>query len=127
MPTERLPAQDHLPLTGPVFQILLSLADRDLHGYAIIQDIRRRTGDEVRLTASTLYAAIKRLLAGGLIEELDERPDPALDDARRRYYRVTAYGREVARLEAARLERLTAQARDKQLLPRLAGAEGKRQ
>ena len=126
MPTEPLPARDHLPLTGPVFQILLSLADRDLHGYAIIQDIRRRTGDEVRLTASTLYAAVKRLLAGGLIEELDERPDPALDDARRRYDRVTVYGREVARLEAARLERVTAQAREKLLLPRLAGAEGKR-
>ncbi len=124
--TERPPARDHLPLTVPVFQILLSLADRDLHGYAVIQDIRQRTGDEVRLTASTLYAAIKRLLAGGLIEELDDRPDPALDDARRRYYRVTPYGREVARLEAARLERLTAQARDKRLLPRLAGAEGKR-
>lgn len=126
MPTRRPPAADHLPLTVPVFQILLSLADRDLHGYAIIQDIARRTGGEVRLTASTLYAAVRRLLAGGLIEELDERPDPALDDARRRYYRVTVYGRDVARLEAARLERLTSQARDKQLLPRLAGAEGRR-
>jgi DNA-binding PadR family transcriptional regulator len=114
-------AGGHLPLSAPVFQILLSLADRDLHGYAIIQDIRHRTADEVRLTASTLYAAIKRLLAGGLIEELDERPDPALDDARRRYYRITAFGREVASLEAARLERLTAMAREKRLLPDPAG------
>ncbi len=126
MPTERRPAGDHLPLSIPVFQILLSLADRDLHGYAIIQDIRQRTRDEVRLTASTLYDAVKRLLAAGLIEELDERPDPALDDARRRYYRVTAYGREVARLEAARLERLTAQAREQLLRPRVAGGEGPR-
>jgi len=117
----RAPA-DHLPLTVPVFQILLSLADRDLHGYAIIQDIRERTGGEVRLTASTLYAAIKRLLAGGLIEELDERPDPALDDARRRYYRITRFGRDVARHEAGRLERLTLMARDKHLLPEPARA-----
>ena len=122
MPVSPRPAEDHLPLTVPVFQILLSLADRDLHGYAIIRDIRERTGDEVRLTASTLYAAIKRLLAGGLVEELDERPDPELDDARRRYYRITGFGREVARLEAARLERLTVMAREKRLLPGLAGS-----
>ena len=122
MPVSPRTAEDHLPLTVPVFQILLSLADRDLHGYAIIRDIRERTGDEVRLTASTLYAAIKRLLAGGLVEELDERPDPELDDARRRYYRITGFGREVARLEAARLERLTIMAREKRLLPGLAGS-----
>ena len=113
---------DHLPLTVQVFQILLSLTDRELHGYAIIQDVRRRTGDEVRLTASTLYAAIKRLLAGGLIEEMDERPDPQIDDARRRYYRITPFGCDVARLEAGRLQRLTAMARDKHLLPDLAPA-----
>jgi len=113
-------ASAHLPLSPPVFQILLSLADQDLHGYAIIQDVRHRTADEVRLTASTLYAAIKRLLVGGLIEELDERPDPSLDDARRRYYHITTFGREVASLEAARLVRLTAMAREKRLLPGLA-------
>ena len=122
MPENPRSPADHLPLTAPVFQILLSLADRDLHGYAIIQDIRARTGGEVRLTASTLYAAIKRLLAGGLIEELDERPDPALDDARRRYYRITPFGRDVAREEARRLERLTLMAREKHLLPEPARA-----
>jgi len=122
MPENPRSPADHLPLTVPVFQILLSLADRDLHGYAIIQDIRARTDGEVRLTASTLYAAIKRLLAGGLIEELDERPDPALDDARRRYYRITPFGRDVARQEARRLERLTLMARDKRLLPEPARA-----
>ena len=120
--TPRAPI-DHLPLTPPVFQILLSLADRDLHGYAIIQDIRVRTDGEVRLTASTLYAAIKRLLAAGLIDELDERPDPALDDARRRYYRITAFGRDVAREEAARLHRVTLMARAKHLLPAPARAD----
>jgi DNA-binding PadR family transcriptional regulator len=115
----RLP-QQYLPLTVPVFQILLSLSDRDLHGYAIIQDIRERTDDEVELTASTLYAAIKRLLDGRLIEELDTRPGPEDDDPRRRYYRITAVGMDVARLETARLERALKMARQKKLTPRKA-------
>src|ERR671915_265898 len=112
----RVPPQRHLPLTIPVFQILLSLSDQDLHGYAIIQDIRGRTDGEVDLTASTLYAAIKRLLDGGLVEELDDRPGPDEDDARRRYYRATALGVDVARLEVARLERAVKMARQKRLL-----------
>src|SRR5689334_10707970 len=110
-PRRRAPAE-HLPLTVPVFQILLSLADRDLHGYAIIQDVRERTAGEVELTASTLYAALKRMLDARLVEELDERPAPG-DDARRRYYRMTPLGREVARLEVARLERVLRMAREK--------------
>ena len=118
-PRPRLP-QQHLPLTVPVFHILLSLADQDLHGYAIIQDIRERTAGEVELTASTLYAAIRRLLDGGLVEELDTRPGPEDDDARRRYYRITALGLDVARLEAARLERAVKMARRKKLVPRKA-------
>ncbi len=113
----RLP-QQHLPLTVPVFQILLSLADQDLHGYAIIQDIRDRTDGEVELTASTLYAAIRRLLDGGLVDELDTRPGPEDDDPRRRYYRITPLGLAVARLEAARLERAVKMARQKKLVPR---------
>jgi len=107
------------PLTIPVFQILLSLLDDELHGYALIRDIRERTADEVRLTASTLYAAIKRMVDAGLIEELEHRPSQAKDDPRRRYYRITAAGRAVAREEARRLERLTAMAREKRLLPSL--------
>jgi DNA-binding PadR family transcriptional regulator len=118
-PRRRLP-QQHLPLTVPVFQILLSVSDRDLHGYAIIQDIRERTGGEVELTASTLYAAIKRLLDMRLIEELDTRPGPEDDDPRRRYYRITALGLDVARLEAARLERAVKMARQKKLTPKKA-------
>ena len=102
------------PLSAPVFQILLSLADEDLHGYAIIQDVAARTGGEVRLTASTLYAAVKRLLDAGWIEELTERPTD--DDARRRYYRLTRPGREAARAEARRVEGLAAMARAKRLL-----------
>ena len=106
------------PLTAPVFQILLSLADADLHGYAIIQDIAARTEDEVRLTASTLYAAVKRLLDTGWIAELDDHERPDDDDARRRYYRLTPLGRQAARAEARRLARLADMARAKRLLPR---------
>jgi DNA-binding PadR family transcriptional regulator len=118
-PRRRLP-QQFLPLTVAVFQMLLSLSDRDLHGYAIIQDIRERTENEVELTASTLYAAIKRLLDGRLIEELDSRPGPEDDDPRRRYYRITPLGMDVARLETARLERALKMARQKKLTPRKA-------
>ena len=108
-------AARHLPLSEAVFQILLSLVDEDLHGYAIIQDIRERTDGEVSLTASTLYAAVKRLLDDRLIEPGKRGGD---DDPRRRYYRLTALGREVARLETARLARMLDMARSKRLTPR---------
>ncbi len=116
----RTDAQRYLPLTVPVFQILLSLTDQDLHGYAIIQDIRERTAGEVNLTASTLYAAIARLLDSGLIKELDSRPGPEDDDPRRRYYAISPRGRDVARLEVGRLQRLIESARRKRLAPRKA-------
>jgi DNA-binding PadR family transcriptional regulator len=103
-------------MSPQVFQILLSLVDRDLHGYALIQDIRRRTDGEIALTASTLYAAVKRLLASTWIEEVEFRTPPAGHDSRRRYYRITPQGKAAARQEALRLERLTAMARDKRLL-----------
>ena len=120
MPHDRDPAAASLaPLSAPVFQILLALVDDDLHGYAIIQDIAARTGGEVRLTASTLYAAVKRLLDAGWIEELTERPRTERDDPRRRYYRITRLGRDAARAEARRVERLAAMARAKRLLPPL--------
>lgn len=114
-PRRRLP-QHHLPLSVPVFHILLALSDQDLHGYAIIQDIRTRTGGEVELTASTLYAAVKRLLDTHLIDELDERRAEA-DDPRRRYYRITPLGLDAARLETARLQR-TLKMAQKRLMPR---------
>ena len=117
--------QQFLPLTVPVFHILLALSDRDLHGYAVIQDIRERTGGEVDLTASTLYAAIKRMLDGRLIEELDTRPGPEDDDPRRRYYKLTLLGREAARAEAVRIEALAAAARAKGLLARTRSATGR--
>jgi DNA-binding PadR family transcriptional regulator len=91
-----------LPLTAVVFEILLSLADGERHGYDVMQDVERRTGGQIVLHAGTLYRALSRLLDQGLIEELDERPDPGGDE-RRRYYRLTPLGRAVARAEAARL------------------------
>jgi DNA-binding PadR family transcriptional regulator len=106
------------PLSTPVFQILLSLVDEKLHGYAIIQDIAERTEGEVRLTASTLYDAVKRLLDAGWIEELANPPRGVKDDPRRRYYRITRAGLAAVRAEAARLERQASIARAK-LLPRL--------
>lgn len=109
---------DFLPLPGDTFDVLVSLADDDRHGYAILQDIADRTDGRIRLSPSTLYAVIKRLLESGLIDELSERPDPAHDDVRRRYYRLTTLGRRVAKAEAARLERLLADARLSGLVPR---------
>jgi DNA-binding PadR family transcriptional regulator len=110
------------PLTPPVFQVLLSLADGDKHGYAILKDVEEHSGGEVRLNTGTLYAIIKRLLAEGLIVEPRNRPRAEDDDQRRRYYRLTPKGREVAAAEVERMERLVARARDRKLVrkPRLA-------
>ena len=95
--------QELLPLTPPVFHILLALADEERHGYGIMQDVARQTGDALQLGPGTLYGCLKRMLAAGLVEESDERPDPALDDERRRYYRMTTLGKRVVRAEAQRL------------------------
>ncbi len=108
--------QDALPLTPAVFHILLALAESERHGYGIMQEVARLTGGRVTMGPGTLYGSIKRMLAEGLIEESDERPDPALDDERRRYYCLTGYGRKVAIAEAERLENLVSQARLRQLL-----------
>lgn len=105
-----------LPLTPAVFHILLALADEERHGYGIMQEVSRRTEGKVRMGPGTLYGTIKRMLAEGLIRESDERPDPELDDERRRYYRLTEFGKRVAIAEAERLEHLVADARAKSLL-----------
>ena len=110
--------ESFLPLPRDTFHILVSLADRERHGYSVMQDVAERTGGALRLSPSTLYASIKRLLAQGLIEELAERPDPDHDDERRRYYRLSPLGLDVAKAEARRLERLIADARATGLLPR---------
>lgn len=101
----------HLPLTAPMFHVLIALADGDKHGYAIIKEVDRRTDGHVRISAGTLYALIRRFEEDGLIEEIEERPDPSLDDQRRRYYRLSAAGRAVALAEASRMESLVTQAR----------------
>ncbi len=100
-----------LPLPGVTFQILVSLAGQDLHGYGIMQDVLQRTGGKMKLSPGTLYAAVRRMLEDGLLVEIDERPDPEEDDERRRYYRLTRLGRDVASAEAARLSALVRQAR----------------
>jgi len=105
-------------LSRDTFHILVALADSDRHGYSIMQDVAERTGGQVKLSPSTLYSAIKRLLETGWIEELDERPDPKHDDERRRYYRITKSGRRAAIEEAERLEELLADARASGLVPK---------
>ena len=105
-----------LPLSQPVFHILLALADEERHGYGIMQEVKARTGGQVRLVPGTLYGAIKRLLERKLIAESDERPDPELSDERRRYYRITEFGQRVLAAEVARMASLVEQAQAKQLL-----------
>ena len=113
---------ESLTLTPAMFQVLLALGDEEKHGYAILKDVEDQTGGEVRLSTGTLYAIIKRLLSEGAIKECRNRPPAHEDDQRRRYYRLTPAGREVAVAEAERMERLVATAREKHLLRRLRSA-----
>lgn len=107
---------DDLPLSPLAFEILLSLADEDRHGYAILMDTSARTGGAVRPHPGTLYRAIARMVDAGWIAELEERPDPSVDDSRRRYYQLTPSGRQVARVEARRLAAQVSAARTRNLL-----------
>lgn len=116
VPTRR--PEEFLPLTPAMFHILLALADKERHGYHIMREVDERTEGNVKLGPGTLYGSIKRMMADGLIEELEERPDPELDDERRRYYRLTDFGFRVASAEAQRLEQMVRSARAKKLLPR---------
>ncbi len=95
-----------LPLKSNWFYILLALADGEQHGYGIMQQVLERTGGKVRLWPATLYGSLKRLIERGLIEESAERPAPEFDDARRRYYRMTVFGRRVLTAERDRLKEL---------------------
>jgi DNA-binding PadR family transcriptional regulator len=104
-----------LPLTPAVLEILLALAEEDLHGYAIMREVERRTDGETRLGPGTLYRSVGQLLERGWIREADERPDPELDDERRRYYRLTDLGRGAAMAEVERLEGLVRTAHRKGL------------
>jgi DNA-binding PadR family transcriptional regulator len=100
-----------LPLPPVTFHILVALADEDRHGYAIMQDVTARTGGALKLGAGTLYRSVQRMLEQGLVVEINARPAPELDDERRRYYRITPFGRLVAKAEARRLAQMLKLAR----------------
>lgn len=119
MATERDVISDLLPLPPATFHILLALTDRERHGYAIIQDVERRTGGELRLSAGTLYRSIARMVQQGLISEVAKRRTHA-DDKRRRYYRLTPFGNACARAEMRRLSELVRLARQRGLTPETA-------
>src|SRR5215471_15775932 len=105
-----------LPLTPAVFHVLLSLVEGERHGYAIMREVAESTQGQIKMGPGTLYGTIKRLLEARLLEESDRRPDPELDDERRRYYQLTGIGRQVVRAEAIRYEQLAKLARRKRLL-----------
>lgn len=113
-----------LPLTPAVFHIMLALADGERHGYSILREVERYTEGRLKLGPTTLYRSIRQMLAAGYIAETEERPDPELDDERRRYYRLTEKGRRVALAETARLARLVSLARQTSLGASLGSAAG---
>jgi DNA-binding PadR family transcriptional regulator len=108
---------DLLPLPPVTFHILVALAEEDRHGYAIMQDVAQRTDGALKLGAGTLYRSVQRMLEQGLISEVSSRPAPEMDDERRRYYRITPFGRTVARAEARRLAQMLKLARASGLAP----------
>jgi DNA-binding PadR family transcriptional regulator len=110
------PSEFYGPLTPALFHVLLALAGDDLHGYAILKEVDLRTNGKVRLSTGTLYGIIKRLLADGLVVERRTRPAEPQDDERRRYYRLTPLGRQVATAEAERMDEVLAVARARNLL-----------
>jgi DNA-binding PadR family transcriptional regulator len=114
-PVERDP-QSMLPLTPAMFHILLALTDGERHGYSIMQEIKAQTGGKVHIGPTTLYRSLKQMLEYGMIVETEERPDPALDDERRRYYRLTHFGWQVTLAEKLRLMQLLAIAEKKKPL-----------
>jgi DNA-binding PadR family transcriptional regulator len=122
MVAKKKETKSYLPLTPAMYHILLGLADGEKHGYAILKEVARRTDDRVRLSAGTLYGNLSRLEGAGLIAESSRRPEVVLDDERRRYYRLTEFGRSVAVAEAERMEEAVEQARAKKLFrkPKLA-------
>jgi DNA-binding PadR family transcriptional regulator len=105
-----------IPLTPPVFHILLALTNAERHGYGIMLDVAEQTDGALQLGPGTLYGCLKRMLASGLVQESDMRLDPALDDQRRRYYRLTQLGETAVRAEARRLANAVSTARSRRLL-----------
>jgi DNA-binding PadR family transcriptional regulator len=120
MTIQNLDPDNFLPLPPASFHILMILAGGENHGYAIMQQIDRDTGGRFRIGPGTLYGSIKRMMNAGWIEEAEERPDPELDDERRRYYRLTDIGLKVTQAEANRLAQLVKLARQSSLVDGLA-------
>ena len=116
MAKTQIDPENFLPLTPAVFHVLLAISDVERHGYAIMQEISENTGGRMKMGPGTLYGTIKRLLEAKLIVESDERPDPKLDDERRRYYRLTGLGQQVVKAEAQRHSELVEIARGKRLV-----------
>ena len=125
MPKTPTSPHDFIPLTPPVFHILLAISDGARHGYAIIKEVEVRSQGDVMLSTGTLYAAIKRLLGDGLIQETDSGKAMVNVDERRRYYRLTALGRKVARAEVNRMIELVHVAEEKRLVRNVALARGR--
>ena len=123
MNTTREP-EELLPLSPAVFHILLALSAGERHGYGIMREVAAISHGQVRIGPGTLYRSLRQMLDAGMVEESDERPDPALDDERRRYYRLTGFGRQVAQGEAMRLARLVREAEARRVLPGATGATG---
>jgi DNA-binding PadR family transcriptional regulator len=109
--------EGYLPLTPAVLDIMVALGNEELHGYAIMQEVRRRTDGQRRLAPGTLYRSLKQMEQRGWVAQSEERPEPSLDDERRRYYRLTELGRRVALAEVERLEGLVGAARLKGFIP----------
>jgi DNA-binding PadR family transcriptional regulator len=109
--------EGYLPLTPAVLDIMVALGDEEMHGYAIMQEVRRRTAGKRRLAPGTLYRSLRQMEERGWVVEAEERPDPSLDDERRRYYRLTDLGKRVALAELERLEGLVSTARSKGFVP----------
>ena len=109
-------AKEFLPLNHAGYHILLALADGERHGYGIMSDVEEISGGATRFGPGTLYTSIKRLLTSGLIEESEKRPDPKLDDERRRYYRLSGLGRKVLSAESERLSTLLRYARSHRIV-----------
>jgi len=114
--SDRVTPDDLLPLNPPVFHVLLALARGERHGYAMMQEVAHDTAGAINLGPGTLYYSLQKMLERGLIEEADERPDPESGGERRRYYRITPFGREVAQAEARRLEQAVELARSREFL-----------
>jgi DNA-binding PadR family transcriptional regulator len=109
--------EGYLPLTPAVLDIMVALGEEEMHGYAIMREVRGRTQGRRRLAPGTLYRSLKQMHERGLLEESEERPEAGLDDERRRYYRLTELGRKVALAEVERLEGLVSAARSKGFAP----------